>query len=199
MFSFEKVIKGHVSNLLGSPASGEQSVTVSSKEEATFPIYWVPQRVGSYKVLETKKVNTRVSNLLGSPASGELGGTIMSLLVQLFPIYWVPQRVGRGFENQPRDRLPVSNLLGSPASGESTSPRGEAGLGVYVSNLLGSPASGETMYEKTICVEGHEVFPIYWVPQRVGSLQFGGGGLGLFSFQFIGFPSEWGGCPICSG
>ena len=36
------------------------------------------------------------------------------------------------------------------------------------------------------------VFPIYWVPQRVGSE------VGQFveltpkSFQFIGFPSEWG-------
>ena len=47
MFSFEKVIKGHVSNLLGSPASGEsqQNPVVAGIEE--------------------------VSNLLGSPASGE--------------------------------------------------------------------------------------------------------------------------------
>jgi hypothetical protein len=63
-----------------------------------FPIYWVPQRVGS--VNQARLVwswDVEVSNLLGSPASGERGRH--------------PQP-GAGRVSS------VSNLLGSPASGE---------------------------------------------------------------------------------
>ena len=60
-----------------------------------FPIYWVPQRVGSWLPSKADLMDKPVSNLLGSPASGEIIGFILG-------------KVG----------LPVSNLLGSPASGE---------------------------------------------------------------------------------
>ena len=84
-----------------------------------FPIYWVPQRVGSFHC-ELNVILLLVSNLLGSPASGEtkdvgenlsafgsfqfIGfpsewGAFCQALCPLkqrwFPIYWVPQRVGR--------------------------------------------------------------------------------------------------------
>ena len=62
-----------VSNLLGSPASGEQ--TLSPMSSGSLP---------------------KVSNLLGSPASGEQNLVERTGSNQLaFPIYWVPQRVGR--------------------------------------------------------------------------------------------------------
>ena len=85
-----------VSNLLGSPASGEKAFR------------------------RNNHVSFRVSNLLGSPASGEADGDVNDPMTNImFPIYWVPQRVGsrtdlnrRCFEHR------VSNLLGSPASGE---------------------------------------------------------------------------------
>ena len=86
-----------VSNLLGSPASGEG-------------VHYKP----------TVKNLKSVSNLLGSPASGELKFTGEQPGKPKFPIYWVPQRVGRGYapDQNCRGSLCVSNLLGSPASGE---------------------------------------------------------------------------------
>ena len=113
-----------VSNLLGSPASGEPTAaatatTVDSdgfqfigfpsewgviiKEQQQevrrpFPIYWVPQRVGSHNASQFQECLELVSNLLGSPASGELTMQELKLLLQF-----------------------VSNLLGSPASGEPSS------------------------------------------------------------------------------
>ena len=86
----------------------------------------------------------------------------------------------------------VSNLLGSPASGETSGldiPLTSFGFPIYwvpqrVGSWLDMACEGKTLK-----------FPIYWVPQRVGSLL----SLGAlrapqrFSFQFIGFPSEWGG------
>ena len=65
-------IAEEVSNLLGSPASGELSL----------------EDVYDYDHV--------VSNLLGSPASGELFGLALARVDAIaFPIYWVPQRVGR--------------------------------------------------------------------------------------------------------
>ena len=85
-----------VSNLLGSPASGEAAlITVYVGVEAAFPIYWVPQRVGSRLRPLREGFGRVVSNLLGSPASGEPEGFPPGLLSKA-----------------------VSNLLGSPASGE---------------------------------------------------------------------------------
>ena len=66
----------------------------------------------------------------------------------------------------------VSNLLGSPASGEMIKLPSCWKLVKGVSNLLGSPASGE----QPLAI-GHNK-PI------------------IKSFQFIGFPSEWGVHPI---
>jgi len=62
-----------------------------------------------------------------------------------------------------------------------------------VSNLLGSPASGESKAAKGTYT-GNYMFPIYWVPQRVGSGPRSGKGwwCRASGFQFIGFPSEWG-------
>ena len=90
-----------------------------------------------------------------------------------FPIYWVPQRVGRAPGLRLRNGFRrVSNLLGSPASGERH--MGD----LHVANNYG--------------------FPIYWVPQRVGRGGVEPWAEPLASFQFIGFPSEWGDPPFNS-
>ena len=85
-----------VSNLLGSPASGELGsiVTPGVSQHALFPIYWVPQRVGSLPRQDGAGRRNQVSNLLGSPASGEMQELKLLLQFLKFPIYWVPQRVG---------------------------------------------------------------------------------------------------------
>ena len=62
----------------------------------------------------------------------------------------------------------VSNLLGSPASGEIR-VRLVQRRRTRVSNLLGSPASGEQVV--VALGDWDAVFPIYWVPQRVGSAE----------------------------
>jgi hypothetical protein len=62
---------GVVSNLLGSPASGELEWANPGMLVAVFPIYWVPQRVGRLLDLLPLIPIIFVSNLLGSPASGE--------------------------------------------------------------------------------------------------------------------------------
>jgi hypothetical protein len=87
----------------------------------TFPIYWVPQRVGRVGI------------------EGRAGGG-----VSLFPIYWVPQRVGSaGRTLTSAGRSAGFQFIGFP------SEWGESWLGwldrlmAVVSNLLGSPASGE--------------------------------------------------------
>ena len=161
-------------------------------------------------------MEVQISNLLGSPASGEAAASTSSCvlfrdfqfigfpsewgvkkfrLVPVpngeFPIYWVPQRVGSWCHiRRIVNRVPVSNLLGSPASGESHPPSRRTG-GRGVSNLLGSPASGELKKDNAARLE--VVFPIYWVPQRVGSPPNHPTAKGFrLSFQFIGFPSEWG-------
>ena len=77
--SFSRLVPcwSFVSNLLGSPASGEEHPDGGEEEVWVneFPIYWVPQRVGSTTgKLQTLLEGWRVSNLLGSPASGERTG-----------------------------------------------------------------------------------------------------------------------------
>ena len=64
--------------------------------------------------------------------------------------------------------LQVSNLLSSPASGELANSYDHVNQFIYVSNLLSSPASGESNGELQLHVRA-------------------------FRFQFIEFPSEWGG------
>ena len=108
-----------------------------------FPIYWVPQRVGSLNASSAPTIHV-VSNLLGSPASGELG-TCSAIPAASF----------------------VSNLLGSPASGEGYKLQSFGAQEPEVSNLLGSPASGENEDYRPELMQ-------------------------VRSFQFIGFPSEWG-------
>ena len=74
---------------------GSLLVSRNCYEPQTFPIYWVPQRVGSVQY---------------SVYNGE---------VTVFPIYWVPQRVGSAARKLSElSEAQVSNLLGSPASGE---------------------------------------------------------------------------------
>ena len=59
-----------------------------------------------------------------------------------------------------------------------------------VSNLLGSPTSGESAAQGAL--HRRLPFPIYWVPQRVGSREATPPEGRDVSFQFIGFPNEWG-------
>jgi hypothetical protein len=157
-----------VSNLLGSPASGE---TAAARRKAPsswwFPIYWVPQRVGSSFAYGAFVISIPFPIYWVPQRVGSRGRGDRNRPTATFPIYWVPQRVGSGSElNPPWGRRTVSNLLGSPASGESRS-WGQKSSNCHVSNLLGSPASGENLLPKPL-------------PMRFGR------------FQFIGFPSEWG-------
>ena len=90
-----KLIKA-VSNLLGSPASGElhceEAVTASSKE---FPIYWVPQRVGSPTVFTERYLPLTFPIYWVPQRVGSSPGSLAPVKLTPFPIYWVPQRVGR--------------------------------------------------------------------------------------------------------
>ena len=109
----------------------------------------------------------------------------------------------------------VSNLLGSPASGETCRGRAARSPGRRCFQFIGFPSEwGDNYYDYQHPV--HEcfqfigfpsewgvngdnnadivdrLFPIYWVPQRVGSLGWLSNFYPAQSFQFIGFPSEWG-------
>ena len=171
---FKQNLRGShgVSNLLGSPASGEAYWwTPVCPDRLRFPIYWVPQRVGRRPLASHCGEQKKGFQFIGFPS--EWGAEFMHGFHKFhieFPIYWVPQRVGSfiylGFITIiPR----VSNLLGSPASGEKNTVGhaptkyftcfqfigfpSEWGGGyndyegtvclLVVSNLLGSPASGE--------------------------------------------------------
>ena len=133
-----------VSNLLGSPASGEPKMQTS-------------QMTASWGRFQ----------FIGFPSEwGVCGGSGTVARRTTFPIYWVPQRVGSSWALPLTfGRFIVSNLLGSPASGEGKSLHPRIKLRP-VSNLLGSPASGEVGAVVGPC--GPKAFPIYWVPQRVG-------------------------------
>jgi len=64
---------------IGFPSEwGEDVADYPYDKPIAFPIYWVPQRVGS------------------------LGPRTWCITTRLFPIYWVPQRVGRRKEIWPR-------------------------------------------------------------------------------------------------
>ena len=84
-----------------------------------------------------------VSNLLGFPASGEL-----------------KRRVGPGVA------FPGFQFIGFPSEWGVIMRKRKRRLSP-VSNLLGFPASGET--SMFIYSASENQFPIYWVPQRVGS------------------------------
>jgi len=62
----------------------------------TFPIYWVPQRVGRSPAsfLSPRKIGVGFQ-FIGFPS--EWGGEVLEAALNgfMFPIYWVPQRVGR--------------------------------------------------------------------------------------------------------
>ena len=112
-----------VSNLLGSPASGEGlGYGLVGQFFGKFPIYWVPQRVGSPCPLGPQPQYESGFQFIGFPS--EWGAYLVKFPSEWdefkFPIYWVPQRVGRvrccGMS--PSSVTVVSNLLGSPASGE---------------------------------------------------------------------------------
>jgi len=155
-----------VSNLLGSPASGEIKIFGKKVDGLKFPIYWVPQRVGrnyfiangavSYIEFPIYWVPQRVgsavggvssspplvSNLLGSPASGESGVCDTPSLCGCFQFIGFPSEWGVRHPDRTDGKGSVSNLLGSPASGEPQVIRFHL-THPEVSNLLGSPASGE--------------------------------------------------------
>ena len=136
-----------------------------------------------------------------------------------FPIYWVPQRVGRskfdvllewssvcfqfiGFPSEWGATIKqalgyskcmvVSNLLGSPASGEHCNPRDHR-LPGGVSNLLGSPASGEAGSTTDLLTLAAASFQFIGFPNEWGVVCARPATVCRSSFQFIGFPNEWGG------
>ena len=116
-----------VSNLLSSPASGEtMSKANMMNPSSKFPIYWVPQRVGS------------------NPQQLYLHYSVLPM----FPIYWVPQRVGSPAVFRPLQRYHRFQFIGFPS--EWGVPwEAEARLArENVSNLLSSPASGELKYDE---------------------------------------------------
>ena len=57
----------YVSNLLGSPASGEFGEKVVSLLMQAFPIYWVPQRVGRFSLVGEGSVRERFQ-FIGFPS-----------------------------------------------------------------------------------------------------------------------------------
>ena len=59
-------------------------------------------------------------------------------------------------------------FIGFPSEWGEVNERGYVVIFVDVSNLLGSPASGEYI-EFFRSKRAKKEFPIYWVPQRVGS------------------------------
>ena len=110
---------------------------------------------------------SNVSNLLGSPASGESVIILVDDWVGKFPIYWVPQRVGRRGHIEQKIGKYCFQFIGFPSEWGVMSKFMKTTVVEGVSNLLGSPASGEVMLEVGQFVEV-TLFPIYWVPQRVG-------------------------------
>ena len=88
-----------VSNLLGSPASGEPLCPGSAGLTWQncyfgFPIYWVPQRVGSLELYSCKYFEKRFPIYWVPQRVGSSGCTCVGRPAKVFPIYWVPQRVG---------------------------------------------------------------------------------------------------------
>ena len=160
-----------------------------------FPIYWVPQRVGSRYDENYRNLRPRVSNLLGSPASGEAGRShlagkkrrgfqfigfpsewgedarkIPSLHQQVFPIYWVPQRVGRPVALSKTGVTPGFQFIGFPSEWGAlvNTPNGQVPLVFpiyWVPQRVGRKKVNTRFGERL-------VFPIYWVPQRVGRCNF---------------------------
>ena len=166
----------YVSNLLGSPASGERFRTAA-------PV-----------------LDAEVSNLLGSPASGEARQvrTALDDFLQ-FPIYWVPQRVGRGHEvtlQIHEDSFPiywVPQRVGREVEVIE-------GTDAKVFPIYWVPQRVGRVSEQSKGVVLYVEFPIYWVPQRVGRSSGCRSAPEPSCFQFIGFPSEWGEwTPLCPG
>ena len=136
-----------VSNLLGSPASGEETIGLDFANSVS------------------------VSNLLGSPASGEelfLANPEFSKKVR-FPIYWVPQRVGRTHPVSYRTfTTPCFLFIGFPSEW-GVFRAGDVGSdgGRRVSNLLGSPASGEWYFPYSF-LDSLECFQFIGFPSEWG-------------------------------
>ena len=178
---------------MGSPASGETCCGHTEDAPNMFPIYWVPQRVGSQYVKPEFWNDT------------------------VFPIYWVPQRVGSPLPASVlfSKKLRRFQFIGFPSEwGVYADDYNCGGLKLFpiywVPQRVGSQYVKPEFWNDT-------VFPIYWVPQRVGSRirKCAHQALSLFPiywvpqrvgskaeeictapksnrFQFIGFPSEWG-------
>ena len=132
-----------------------------------FPIYWVPQRVGSS----------------GSARSGALR---VSFQFIGFPSEW-----GGGARPRAVRRVLGFQFIGFPSEwGEYVEAWIE--LEHMCFQFIGFPSEwGASIFATA---EGcGRTFPIYWVPQRVGSGRTEVTRVALDGFQFIGFPSEWGG------
>mgnify|MGYP001064109787 CR=1 FL=1 len=87
----------------------------------SFPIYWVPQRVGRGRRPSASFWPNAGFQFIGFPSEwgvAEVADLFASAEEQRFPIYWIPQRVGRRRIRPVVAADQVSNLLGSPASGE---------------------------------------------------------------------------------
>jgi hypothetical protein len=112
-----------------------------------FPIYWVPQRVGS----------------------GDAIRNLEREELARFPIYWVPQRVGRSEASLPDFPLSSFQFIGFPSEwGVSTRVTQLISRAVKRFQFIGFPSEwGEEILVKDPTEWG--LFPIYWVPQRVGS------------------------------
>ncbi len=113
-----------------------------------FPIYWVPQRVGSNKLYRAVEVLFVAGfQFIGFPSEWGVAKElqpVLTVLEILFPIYWVPQRVGSS-RHFPTDELPVRFPI------------------YWVPQRVGSGLSA-SLWRRS----NNLVFPIYWVPQRVG-------------------------------
>ncbi|APB32959.1 hypothetical protein GlitD10_0645 [Gloeomargarita lithophora Alchichica-D10] len=158
-----------VSNLLGSPASGEKRYACLTISLALgFQFIGFPSEWGDLPSRSQSAYLTPVSNLLGSPASGEASQISRKRSTMRFPIYWVPQRVGR--LHLPAWREPAVDCF----------------------QFIGFPSEWGDRYDwdEVISQKGFQFigFPSEWGEVSSVNTPF----LTPSRFQFIGFPSEWG-------
>ena len=159
-----------VSNLLGSPASGEGDYQPGlAEKDCQFPIYWVPQRVGRGTICMVNGKTELGFQFIGFPSEWGVEDYLPpTALDQGFQFIGFPSEWGAGqllktggvstcfqFIGFPRewgvpmcrpraDTCSSFQFIGFPSEWGVAPPEGQ---GTYrqVSNLLGSPASGETV------------------------------------------------------
>ena len=189
-----KIVDRLVSNLLGSPASGEErtkpprwlhpeggfqfigfpsewgdSTMFQLSSSFSFPIYWVPQRVGRKDGRQFSALQIHVSNLLGSPASGETFFLDRTMKVKTgFQFIGFPSEWGANILFTNDEHLAGFQFIGFP------SEWGDSGELLDVSTMfrfqfIGFPSEWGVSQQHPVVVPLEGAFPIYWVPQRVGS------------------------------